>query len=117
VKLIRSPERYRPVLVSIDGREPVPLTCFVRDDGDLLVPAGQDGSLIRRAAGRTVSVRVTQRSLHPPGAWTVTGIGLARPMVAADRPHPLPRSTSATPADFGAGLRIAMARLTGHVSA
>ncbi|GAB2999187.1 hypothetical protein LWP59_20670 [Amycolatopsis acidiphila] len=111
VKLIRSPERYRPVLVSIDGQQPVTLTCFVLDDGDLLVPAGRDRALVRRAAGRTASVNITQRSLHPPGGWTVTGIGLARPLVAADRPDSLPRNLA--PGAFDAGIRIAMARLTG----
>lgn len=112
VKLIRSPERYRPVLVSIDGCRPVSLTCFVLDGGDLLVPTGGDRALICRAAGRTVSVSVTHQSPHPPGSWTVTGLGLARPLVPADRPQPLPRATSE--ADFATGIRIAMARLTGH---
>jgi hypothetical protein len=116
VKLIRAPERYRHALLSIDGQDPVSLMCFVLDDGDLLVPAGQDPSLIRRAAGRTVAVTVTHRHLHAPGGWTVTGIGLARPLVAADRPVPFPRTTSAVPADFRAGIRIVTARLTGHLT-
>lgn len=115
VKLIRSPERYRPLLVSIDGCEPVSRMCFVLDDGDLLVPAGHDRSLIRHAAGRAVSVRVSQRSVHPPGSWTVTGVGLARPMLAADRPQPLPRAAGG-PGAFDAGLRVVMARLTGQVT-
>jgi hypothetical protein len=116
VKLIRSPERYRPVLASVDGGDPASLTCFVLDDGDLLVPAGPDRSLIRRAAGRTVAVSVTQPNLHQPGGWTVTGIGLARPLVAADRPDPLPRTTSSVAGDFATGIRIVMARLTGQLT-
>ncbi|WP_236791137.1 hypothetical protein [Amycolatopsis sp. GM8] len=111
VRLIRAPARYRPVLASIDGQDPVPLTCFVLDEGDLLVPAGRDRELVRRAIGRTVAITVTQRNLHAPGGWTVTGIGLARPLVAADRPDPLPRTT--VPEDFDAGLRVVIARLTG----
>ncbi|TNC21820.1 hypothetical protein [Amycolatopsis alkalitolerans] len=108
VRLIRSPQRFRPVLASIDGQDPVSLTCFVRDDGDLLVPAGADRALVRRAAGRTVTITVTQRNLHAPGGWTVTGIGLARPLAAAERPRGIS-------ADFGLGLRVEIARLTGAV--
>ncbi|MTD53415.1 hypothetical protein [Amycolatopsis pithecellobii] len=111
VRLIRSPVRYRPVLAAIDGQEPVPLSCFVLDDGDLLVPAGRDRTLIRRASGRPVAITVTERNLHAPGGWTVTGIGLARPLVAAERPDPLPRAT--TREDFDTGLRVVIARFTG----
>lgn len=103
--------RYRPVLASIDGQDPVPLECFVLDDGDLLVPAGRNPALLRRATGRTVAITVVQRNLHAPGGWTVTGVGLARPLTAADRPDPLPHN--ATAEDFDAGLHIVIARLTG----
>ena len=59
VKLVRSPERYRPALVSVDGREPATLRCFVVDNGDFLVPG--DRALVRAAAGRTVTITVTPR--------------------------------------------------------
>lgn len=113
VKLIRSPERYRHALVSIDGQDPVSVMCFVLDDGDLLVPAGEDPYLIRRSASRTVAVTVTHRNLHAPGGWTVTGVGLARPLVSADRPVPFPHQTSS---EFRAGIRVVMARLTGQLT-
>ncbi|TNC24182.1 hypothetical protein [Amycolatopsis alkalitolerans] len=109
VRLARSPDRYRPALASFDGAEPIPLLCLVLGDGDLLVPAGQDPSLVRMAAGRTVSVTVADRDTG--GGWVVTGVGLARPLTPADRAG-LPVTE-----DFGTGIRIAMARMTGRSTA
>ncbi|GHF37531.1 hypothetical protein FHX82_006378 [Amycolatopsis bartoniae] len=113
VKLVRSPERYRPALLSVDGREPVTLRCFVLDNGDFLVPG--DRALVRAAAGRTVTVTVTHRGLPALAGWTVTGLGLARPLVAADRPDPLPRISGGT-VDFAVGVRVVIARLTGELT-
>ena len=110
VKLVRSPERYRPALVSVDGREPATLRCFVVDNGDFLVPG--DRALVRAAAGRTVTITVTHRGL---AGWTVTGLGLARPLSPADRPDPLPR-LSGRAVDFTLGVRVVIARLTGELT-
>ncbi|SFI66967.1 hypothetical protein [Amycolatopsis sacchari] len=112
VKLVRSPVRYRRAELSVDGRDAFVRTCLVLDNGDFLVPG--DRALVRTAAGRTVTVTVTHRNRHVPGGWTVSGIGLARPLVAADRPVPLPRATEQD-LDFRTGVRVVVARLTGQL--
>ncbi|HVV12279.1 hypothetical protein [Amycolatopsis sp.] len=112
VKRVRSPERYREALLSVDGREPVRYACFVLDDGDLIVPTGPDRSLVRAANGRPVVVSMSQPGRGDAG-WTVTGMGLARPLAPADRPHPVPHTTGALAGRFDNGIRIVMARLTG----
>ncbi|KAA9157460.1 hypothetical protein FPZ12_025145 [Amycolatopsis acidicola] len=112
VKRARSPERYHRARLSIDGREPERYGCFVLDDGDLLVPTGPDRSLVRAASGRPVVVTISQPGRGEPG-WTITGMGLARPLVPADRPRPVPHTTGALAGRFANGIRIVMARLTG----
>ncbi|TNC28030.1 hypothetical protein [Amycolatopsis alkalitolerans] len=118
VRLLRSPERGRYGTVTIDDLAPIPLLCLMLDDGDLLIPTGDDRSLIRAAAGRPVSVEFAHRDRDNKQCWTVRGIGLARPMSALDRPRPLPRSTVlATPGAFRNGIRVVIAHLTGSQTA
>lgn len=115
VQLVRSPERGRYGAVTIDGVAPVPLACLMLDDGDLLIPTGDDRSLVRAAAGRPVSVEFTHRDRYGHLCWTVKGVGLARPMSSLDLPRPLPRSTviETMPGAFSNGVRVVIARLTG----
>jgi hypothetical protein len=115
-RLVATPERGRHAMVSIDGAPPTRLACVVLDPGRLLIPTGADRGLVRAAAGRPISIEFTQRDHDGRPYWTVSGLGLARPMVHADRPNPLPRTTvtreMATP--FENGVVVELARLRGH---
>jgi|SRR5438067_11740159 len=115
-RLLRLPERGRFGMVTIGVLPPEPLGCVVLDDGDLLIPTGSSRSLVRAAAGRPVSVEFTHRDLDGQVCWTVTGIGLARPMNPLDRPNPLPHTTvtATMPDAFRNGIRVIIARFTGR---
>ncbi|HET6502896.1 MAG TPA: hypothetical protein VFG87_19255 [Amycolatopsis sp.] len=116
-RLLGTPERGRRALVSINGDPPVPLGCLVLDPGRLLIPTGTDRTLVRASAGRPVTVEFAHDD-HGGESWTVTGMGLARPMVWADRPSPLPRTTftSDMASPFDNGIVVEVARLSGHRS-
>jgi hypothetical protein len=116
VKLVGSPERGRYGVVSIDGRPSVVLACLILGNGDLLIPSGQDTSLVRAAAGRPVTVEFTHHGHRGHGGWVITGTGLARPLRHGDTPRPIPHNTLAlaTRGTFDNGLRVCIARMTGH---
>lgn len=115
-RLVATPERGRHAMVSIDGAEPTRLACVVLDAGRLLIPTGTDRGLVRAAAGRPVSIEFSQQDHDGRPCWTVHGLGLARPMVHADRPNPLPRTTVTMEmaAPFENGVVVELARLRGH---
>ncbi|WP_199432831.1 hypothetical protein [Qaidamihabitans albus] len=115
IKLIRSPERSRTGMVAVDGRDSVPLACFVLDNGDVLVPTGESRALLRAAAGCPVRVEFSHRDRDGHTAWTVTGTGLARPLHRRDQPRPFPHTTGALAMlqAFQNGIRVRVARLTG----
>jgi hypothetical protein len=116
VKLVGSPERGRYGVVSIDGRPSVVFACLILGNGDLLIPTGQDMSIVRAAAGRPVTVEFTHPGHRGHGGWIVTGTGLARPLRHGDTPRPIPHSTLAlaTRGVFDNGFRVCIARMTGH---
>lgn len=115
VQLVRSPEGGRYGSVTIDGMAPIPLACLMLDDGDLLIPTGNDRSLVRAAARRPVSVEFTDRGQDGQLRWSVRGVGLARPLCLVDLPRPLPQRplVTALPGAFRNGVRVVMARLSG----
>lgn len=109
VDLVRGPGRTRTALVAVDGAGPVPLACVVVGGGNVVVPTGRDTSLIRAAAGRPVEIEFAD------GGWTITGLGLARPLEPDDRPL-APRRTGpvALGSSFDNGILVLIARLAGH---
>jgi hypothetical protein len=113
VKLIGSPERARYGMVSIDGRTPRRLTCLIVGDGDLLIDIDRETPIERAIAGRPVAVEFNHRDHRGNGGWTVTGLGLARPIRSGDKPIPMPYTTLSIGA-FETGVRVCIARLTGH---
>lgn len=116
VGLLRTPERGHYGIVTIDAFAAVPLACVVLDDGDLLIPTGEDHTLVQAASGRPVSVEFTRHDRYGRLCWSIRGIGLARPMRRPDLPRPLPHSTVLTAGldGFGSGIRLVTARLTGY---
>lgn len=115
-RLVTTPERGRHAMISIDGAPPRKLACVVLDSGRLLIPTGTDRGLVRAAAGRPVSLEFTQHNHDSGTCWTVSGLGLARPMRPTDRPNPLPRTTVTMEMvrPFENGVVVELARLRGH---
>lgn len=118
VKLVRSPERCRTALVSIEGRAPMALLCFILDNGDVLIPNGKDPVAFRVAALRPVTVEFSHLDRYGPGGWTITGAGIAYPMTYRDHLTPVTRLAvwQAKVTTFENGLRIRIARLTGSLT-
>lgn len=117
VRLVRSPERYRTGLISVDGHAPLVLACLILDEGDLLIPTASDRTLQRTSRGRPVIANFTHHGLCT--SWSITGSGLARPLCERDRPDPMPHTTMPhTTVPFAGffenGIRVLMARLTGR---
>jgi hypothetical protein len=100
-------------MVSIDGRTPRRLTCLIVGDGDLLIDIDRETPIERAIAGRPVAVEFNHRDHRGNGGWTVTGLGLARPIRSGDKPIPMPYTTLSIGA-FETGVRVCIARLTGH---
>lgn len=114
LELVGHPPHSRTAQIAVDGAEPVVLACFVRDTGDVLVPTGNDPSLTRSATGRPVLVEITDKH----GGWTITGVGLARPLGHRDRPaFDAGLDTLAMRYAFDNGILVRIARLTGHRAA
>ncbi|MFF5987620.1 hypothetical protein [Prauserella flavalba] len=106
--LVCSHDHSHTAMIAIDGGRPRPVACFVREGGDVLVPTGTDPSLTRAATGRPVTISFGgERS-----SWTITGVGLARPLGHHDRPR-LPHVLALRYA-FDNGILVRIARLSGH---
>ncbi|MEU6641848.1 hypothetical protein ABZ863_04795 [Saccharomonospora sp. NPDC046836] len=116
VRLVAAPDRGRVGLLSVDGNRPVPLVCFVQTDGDVLIPTGEDRTLLRAAAGRPVTVEFTHPDPDGDSSWTIVAIGLAKPLNRRDEPAGFPYTSGALAMleAFRNGLRVRVARLEGH---
>ncbi|GAA1939420.1 hypothetical protein [Amycolatopsis minnesotensis] len=112
VRLVRSPERYRTGLISVDGHAPLVLACLVLDEGDLLIPTASDRTLQRTSRGCPVIANFTHHGLCT--SWSITGSGLARPLREHDRPSPMPHTPLSLAGFFENGIRVLMARFTGR---
>ncbi|MBK1788450.1 hypothetical protein [Prauserella cavernicola] len=108
LRLVCAHGHSHTAMVAVDGETPVPLACFVQDGGDVLVPTGIDPTLTRAATGRPVTISFAGEH----SSWTVTGVGLARPLDHHDRPafqHVLALRYA-----FDNGIHVRIARLSGQ---
>ncbi|EME58582.1 hypothetical protein H074_18423 [Amycolatopsis decaplanina DSM 44594] len=113
VKLIRTPERRREALISINGCSPVAMPCFMVDNGDLLFSSGEVPAIFHGAAFQPVTVEFLHIDRYEPGGWTITGTGIAYPMTYSNHLTNL-AVRKARAGSFEDGLRIRIARFTGY---
>ena len=121
LRLLGDPHRRHTAVIAVDDHVPLALACFVCDGGDMLVPTGEDPTLTRRATGRPVAVELSGDGTT---AWTIHGVGLARPLSREDRRAagaligrvPATRPLALRFA-FDNGILVRIARLTGHAYA
>lgn len=104
---VARPGRGRTVVLTIADHPPLALMCVVRASGDIIVPTGADPWLERMAHGEPVGVEFPDE----PGRG-ITGFGLACLLRHEDRA--LAKAALPERHTFDHGIRILIARFTGH---
>lgn len=118
VELLAAPHRAQLGMVSVDDAPPVPLACFVLENGDVLIPTGESRSLELAADRCPVRVEFTRRAPDTDRDWVIVAAGLGRPLTRRDEPAPLPYTSGALALldVFRHGIRVCVERIEGRAA-